>query len=137
MNKNRYNFNQRDQEAVDAVLGKYSLASRFPIDFGLLVQRWTSFVRNVELGYTRSIYEYLNDLSSRSILAKVEEELSPDGQQEFQSIIAPLDVRFKEVTKIISKQVTASANDTQWWKFRLPLELKPLLKKGFEEQGVL
>jgi len=101
-----------------------------------LLQKWAIFVREVERGYTLTIYDYENDLDVRSILERVLEVVSPAVAVRVKSALAPLDARFESATTPLPQGVRRGLRVApgDWWYFRQPTMLAGELADDWNDQ---
>ncbi len=127
-----------DQERLLKIMKDISTASRFEQSLDDLIARWSSLTAEVEKGYNDSIYEYTNDLGTRDLLARINSELSEDGQNKLASMLAPLDDRFLLATIPLSQSIRAGKDElSAWWWYRAPRKLTEELKKDLVKEGVV
>ena len=119
--KSTENLDKNEIKAVNLLLESFSKKSKYKIDLDKLLEKWESFIKNVEEGYSDSIYEYTNDLSTRDLINRLmESDLSSSIKSKLASIIEELDQRFERATyKIESSLIPNKSKDIKWW-FRIP-----------------
>lgn len=60
-------FDEQEVRELKKALEKWSRRSKKEVTLNGLLNGWAEFVRQVERGYTFSIYDYINDLSVRDV----------------------------------------------------------------------
>jgi hypothetical protein len=120
------------------VIEDLSTRAGYPITLDGLVEAWSDFVRRVENGYEDSIYEYVNDLSMRELINEVSSRLPPAEQLRLQNVVDPLDARFKQATRRVSKVTahTLLANLSPQGR-RIPNVLTEELREDLIAEGIL
>jgi hypothetical protein len=101
-----------------------------------LLRKWTTLVREVERGYTLTIYDYENDLDVRSILERVLEVVAPASGARLKTVLAPLDARFARATTPFPLGVRRGLGVApgDWWYFRQPSVLTGELAADWNAQ---
>jgi hypothetical protein len=92
-----------------------------------LVQRWRTFVEEVEKGYPLGLYDYRNDLDLRSVLSEV--GLDND--------VKDLDERFEKLLKDRKKRVWESAKSDAFWIFGYPKNASGELLEDLKSEGLV
>jgi hypothetical protein len=113
-----------EEAQVKSVEAQLSQRARFPMTLSSLVERWSDFVGEVEGGYSSSVDEYTNDLTSRDLIDQVRESLPESVQFEMMTRIGLLDERFKLATQPDIKKALSSffAIGPAWWWARIPIK---------------
>lgn len=106
-----------DRDALQKILKAQSERAQKPITLNKLVNEWVNFVATIERGYNESIYEYLNDLSTRDLLQEILDNVDPTLVAKLMTVIEPSDRRFfasvrhdKNTFKIKQKELLALLN---------------------------
>ncbi|MCB9451898.1 MAG: hypothetical protein H6672_10690 [Anaerolineaceae bacterium] len=109
-----------ESQIVSTVLEVLMQKRKYKISLDQLLGRWSNFVAHVEAGYNDSIYEYINDLSTRDILDELIEEVPQPIKDKLDTYLQPLDERFTNATitteRILLKE--KAANQAHW--LRIP-----------------
>ena len=110
-------ISEKEAAAVTDLLTQLAARAGRPLTLDGLISGWAEFVRQVERGYTDSIYDYLNDLAVRGLLKEIIEE-GPEGlrRRVFEAITA-WDERFRMATRLPKSPLTTGEID--WW-LRVP-----------------
>jgi hypothetical protein len=100
-----------------------------PITFDMLLDRWSSFVAEVEEGYRSSIDDYTNDLFTRDFLSRVLEAVPPTLAERLGTLVQPVDKRFEQATRKDEGGVIRQFFEPpqSWWWSRLPRKLTETL----------
>lgn len=86
-----------------------------------LIKKWKRFVGDVEQGYQYSIYDYVNDLGVRRLLAQLSDETPEDVAETIRARIADSDQRFRTATRVSNEPVAGTQpTSDEWWCYRLP-----------------
>ena len=93
-----------------------------------LVAAWEKFVQRVRQGYSRSTYEYDNDLAVRGQLERKLPQLSPVEEQTWRLKVALLDSEFMSLTRDRKRPLKVLRG---WWYNRVPLQPGPELEADF------
>lgn len=109
-------FSPPERDLIEQVTDSQSQRAGFKHSLRRLLGNWETFVRDVESGYSLTIYDYENDLSTRDLL----EEVMTAGssiRRKLADLIGPLDERFKAATiQNPARVIEAGA----WWQNRVP-----------------
>jgi hypothetical protein len=103
-----------------------------------LIDRWSSFVRDVEDGYAFSIYDYTNDLSVRDILDSLASRVPESIKIQIANELKEADDRFTRATRQVSASIlngVSSALGDRW--VRIPKKLMEELRSDLESDGIL
>ena len=101
-----------------------------------LLNNWNLLVADVERGYAWSIYEYLNDLSSRALLR--EALTLREVREEMKARIEVIDRRFLEATVVPANSTLADHFDADdRWLGRVPKVLLAELATDLREDGCI
>ena len=119
-----------------ARLSKYAAAD--PAGYiNTLIEQWAKFVaQEVEPGYEFTIYDYRNDVDTRTEIEEVLQVLSPEGRRQVESVLRPIDERFKRATFPLKGSVW---NHTlrQWWYCRAPKRMGDDLERDLRVEGLI
>ncbi len=85
------------------------------------LSRWDALVSEIEGGYARTIYEYLDDLGIRDQLADLLASIPSARGVELIDALAVLDDRFRSATEELDQPLVHDASPQQWWWRRVPL----------------
>ena len=96
---------------------------------------WAWLVEEVEAGYTDSVDEYANDVSSRAILDTVLTMAPPNSREQLQRWLLPFDERFDQATVRASAPFYGRDAGSRWYA-RIPKKLVGELKDDLEARGV-
>jgi hypothetical protein len=102
------------------------------------MDRWSSFVRDVEDGYAFSIYDYTNDLSVRDILDSLASRVPESIRVRIASELKEADDRFTKATRQVSAPMLNGGSSTlgdRW--FRIPKKLMEELRGDLESDGII
>ena len=111
----------------------------FAKSFGLsrLLEKWERFVKDVEEGYSLSIYDFTHDLSMRDLLENVKEAVPLRLQHEIDVALRSLDARFMQATQPSDRPIEPVIDEDakEWW-YRIPKHAgwdveKYLIEGGF------
>lgn len=126
-----------DARALEAAVARAAARAKQPLSFDGLLNRWTEFVAAVERGYQESIYEYANDLSTRSLLDEITREVSESARLEIAASLEATDRRFYEATREVEKAICpATAKGERPWCYRVPNRLLGELKEDLRAEGI-
>jgi hypothetical protein len=103
-----------------------------------MLRRWSSFVREVELGYSESIYDYTNELSVRDLIARVLELAPPAVSEKLESHLNPIDERFLGATSESNRPLSLSdaTGLSRWW-YRIPIKCGSELAGDLRSEGLI
>ena len=92
----------------------------------------------VEKGYGRSLYDYINDLSTREILHQICNRAPESVKRKVHKALNALDNNFIESTDKAFKPFNKNAIEIHqpWW-FRIPKHLHPELESNLISEGFL
>jgi hypothetical protein len=96
-----------------------------------LLAAWEQFVRKVETGYGDNRYEYFNDMSCRTALAKAWPVLTQKVRDARQSELNAADARFLAATVPSPGTSDREEADGSWWDDRRPVLLVGDLAEDF------
>lgn len=108
---------------------------------GEMLGRWSALVREIEVGYTMTVDDYTNDLTSRDWLDLVLDRVTDRMRQRVEGDLEPLDRRYRDAT--VDDGGTALAHffrvDTKggWWWRRRPTLLTGELAEDLRRAGVI
>ncbi|MGE5609040.1 MAG: hypothetical protein ACM359_07285 [Bacillota bacterium] len=93
-----------------------------------LMSGWKKTVERLEAGRRQLIWDYLNDLGARHILAEVLPLATEEERGSVEAQLADLDARFRNITVPSEKCVWREENasrygwvaEREWWYFRQP-----------------
>ena len=128
-------FDEQEVRELKKALEKWSRRSKKEVTLNGLLNGWAEFVRQVERGYTFSIYDYINDLSVRDVLEDVLLSIRDSARTKVRAVLMPLDERFEKATRKIEKPLVPADDSRRWW-FRVPLVLAGELKEDLEALGL-
>jgi hypothetical protein len=117
---------KRDRVSLDRLFDSLSKKSRFPLSLGLLLERWSDFVTEVEQGYRGGGEDYANELATRNILSQVLEVLGHPGQDKLIDILRPWDERLRRSTFEVQepmrrpRRYSSESLRNLWWYWRTP-----------------
>ncbi|MDQ2768346.1 MAG: hypothetical protein M3Y30_14485 [Gemmatimonadota bacterium] len=115
-------LSEDEVKALAPVLQRLQAHLSQQIDVVEMLRRWSVFVREVELGYELTGYDYANDLAIRDMLNAVV-TVAPRALQNriAREALDPLDQRFRDATREVSEPLRIAAPDRPlWWWFRVP-----------------
>ncbi len=116
-----FKLSEDDAKSLSNILAKYSERANYSITLDLLLDKWRSFVAQVELGYSESIYEYKNDLSTRTILQEIINEIDESLRNRLSEELQTWDERFMSATKDAIKPFHLDVVIEKYpWIFRIP-----------------
>lgn len=130
-------LSSEEARSLDAALASLSERAKHQFSLNRLLQQWSYFVSRVEQGYEETIYEYINDLSSRDALEEVLLKVPPSLSEKLLVLIQPLDERFNNVTQEVERPLLPSATGelpAHWW-FRVPKMLGAELENDLRSEG--
>jgi hypothetical protein len=124
-----------DESAVlNGVVAELGIHEPFP----RLLERWASFVREVEGGYNESIYEYTNDLSVRDVIAKAMARSPHTIIEKISDYLGSLDKRFSIATFEIDRPLSfGSDTDLGRWWYRVPTKRGSELTDDLRSEGFI
>lgn len=97
------------------------------MSLGQWIRQWAVFVAQVESGYPLTIYDYLNDIDTRSVLDEVLEVASFDCCRRISVELQPLDARYMAATVEVSEADAWRQRSGSW--YRRPKRLTGELEK--------
>jgi hypothetical protein len=122
---------------MDTILARLSARARYSLTFDGLLRRWSTFVAQVEQGYSDSIYEYTNDLSTRDVLQEVLEAVDEPLRQKLTALVQPIDQRFEQTTREIGRPLTGGKTPEGRWWLRIPQRLSGELEDDLRSEGLV
>jgi hypothetical protein len=125
---------EEELRALEAILSPLSQRAKHPLSLNGLLQRWRSFVVQVEQGYEDSIYEYMNDLSVRDILEEIVLKAPYTLRCKLVELLRAWDERFYDMTREINKPLAQKS--LPWWS-RVPKNLSDELGSDLKSGGFL
>lgn len=107
-----------------------------------LLDAWRGLVEQVESGYQECVYEYANDVDSRSVLERVASTGSPEAREALLAWLRTWDERYDEATVRASKPFHGRADPNSPyaaspWHWRIPRRLVGHLKANLEDMGIV
>ncbi len=93
-----------------------------------LLERWASFVDQVEAGYKFGLEDYRNDLDLRGIL----DLIGAEGDD-----LELIDERFRVALTSTDTRVWESGPDDPWWDFGYPKKTKGELLADLRSEGLV
>jgi hypothetical protein len=125
-------------DALDAVLSRLSARAKRPIDLIDLIERWSTFVTEVDRGYGATIYDYTNGLSVRDLLAEILVAIPLERRRAIEDAVANSDAIYQHATTASSRPLLPLAHGLHsWWWFRLPLRIPKELRDDLIADGFL
>jgi hypothetical protein len=125
-------FEPSESEAIKRELARISARAKYEITLQSLVNGWMSFVIRVEDGYGLTIYDYENDLSKRSIIEEIMNNI-PSLREQLEREVQPFDLRFKNATTE-SDQVSDGGGNLSWVR-RIPKKLEGELADDLRDRN--
>ncbi|MCW3003867.1 MAG: hypothetical protein JWQ20_3165 [Conexibacter sp.] len=106
-----------------------------------LLDSWRGLVEHVERGYDESVYEYANDVDSRTILERVAQAAPQAARDALLSWLGPWDERYARATVRASTPFhghadPASPYAASPWHWRIPRLLVDELKSDLRDMGL-
>lgn len=129
-------LNTEEAREAQECLDRQSLVASQPVTLNALMSNWCAFVREVERGYTDSIYEYTNDLSVRDVLDDLSLGVRSTTRAKIIAALSSWDQRFYAATRSISKPLAQSKKNRTWWS-RVPLTPHAELESDLRLDGLL
>jgi hypothetical protein len=132
-----------DPAAIAHALSRMEIAD-FAKSLQYLLRSWSHFMDEIEQGYDLTIFDYLNDVSTRDILDRVAQQVPADTAERLAALLRPLDDRFVAATVVIDRHVGTGifhlddpprAQD-QWYYTRVPSAPGPRLASELKEFGI-
>lgn len=112
-----------ERNVLDSVFKEIREEWGFAKSFGpsRLLEKWERFVKDVEEGYSLSIYDYTHELSMRDLLENVKERVPVRLRQEIEVALRPWDARFMQATQPSDRPIEPVVDEDakEWW-YRLP-----------------
>ncbi len=135
-------FNKTDlyeiQDIIQKLKDKKGIADF--ITFEYLLENWERIVACVVIGYGFTIWDYTNDLSTRSILQKIIDRVSPAVGKKINSVIQDIDREFLEATEQIPEPLENIPNPPteieRMLYFRKPKNVGKEFKESLEKMGL-
>jgi hypothetical protein len=123
-------------DAVRSSLGDYPGSSA--VSFDNLLGQWQAFVSEVEAGYTMSIYDYANDLSTRDLIEDVVRRTPSSLQAVLRAEIEPWDDRYRLATRPSDTPILPGPDvaDNPRWR-RIPRVLTGELRDDLLNEGLI
>ena len=126
------------REYLGVTLQQLSRAAGYEVSLVGLISRWETVVKQVEAGYRDSIYEYVNDLSVRDTLRKLEVESPRSLAAPLTDHLAPLDLRFLEATETAAAPIPGVALEASSpWSSRIPRKAEGELLDDLRVAGLV
>jgi hypothetical protein len=113
-------------------------SARQSVTLDRLIQKWSTFVKEVEDGYKLSIYDYANDLCTRDVLDDLIELVPETVRDDIRATLASWDDRYRLATKHSSAPLLPGddiAGRARW--YRVPRVLTGELKDDLISEGVV
>lgn len=132
-------LSEEEWRIVKSVLEQTPLIGVHAPSLGALWRRWIRFVREVERGYSHTIYDYTNDLSVRDTLERVTSSVPDHVRTKLLDSLRPWDDRFYQATKRIAeplRQDPATGDAAPWW-YRIPRVAGDELREDLWSEGYL
>jgi hypothetical protein len=130
-------LSREEELMLEPVLSSLSRKAGYTLTLPLLLERWENFVSEVEVGYGDSIYEYMNDLTTRDLLQKIVDNCPIALHSRLVEAIQIWVDRFRKVTKESKQSKLTNKGKTQsWWWFRIPAKLGEELRSDLELDGL-
>jgi hypothetical protein len=104
-------------------------------DMSYFLRGWFDFVSQVEIGYSLTIYDYINDLAKRDILERLLDALPDDFVKRLTDILTPLDERLRAATTESKSLIALAPDPRRWWYFRVPNVRVGELKSDLDRAG--
>lgn len=112
--------------------------SGYQISLDGLIRSWKELVSLVEVGYDESIYEYINDLSTRDLIQEILTGVPMAVRGKVEGIVHPLDARFVAATREITRPISAGGVEPPGpWRHRIPKKLSQQLGRDLQTEGLL
>jgi hypothetical protein len=133
-------WTSEQRQAIDVALR--SAVDEYPgsssTSFEKLLEQWQVFVREVEAGYTMSIYDYTNDLSTRDLIEEVLRRTPSSLQAALRAEVEPWDDRYRLATKPSDTPILPGPDvaDNPRWR-RIPRALIGELRDDFLNEGII
>ena len=133
-----FKLSEEESISLNKILAKYSENANYSITLDLLLDKWQSFVFQVESGYSDSIYEYQNDLSTRTILQEIINKLGEPLGMKLSDELRSWDERFMGATLKASKPLHPDLDiEKHPWISRLPKVITDELRDDLLVEGYL
>lgn len=133
-----FEMTREEFEYVGHILAEYSERANYPITLDALLTSWKDFVLEVESGYSYSIYEYFNDLSTRNILQEIIERLNDSLGSRIEGVIRSYDERFMTASEPAVKSLYPDKNtETSLWFERIPVSRGQEFEQDLISEGYL
>jgi hypothetical protein len=122
-------------QMLEPILDELSHRSGRKQTLDRLLNRWSRFVSEVDLGYCLSIYDYTNDLSIRDFLQVILDKSPKNIHDKLLEWTERWDNRLILITEQVDKPLLPPLGEEElgWWWFRIPInpgnELQEDLKK--------
>ncbi len=131
-------LDRAESEYIEREIGKLSDRAHFQTSLERLLQRWQTFVEQVEVGYADSIYEYTNDLSVRDLLEGIGASAPASLRERLAAFLKEWDDRFSAATEETDRAVAPGAppSGAARWR-RIPRRLLSELKEDLRNEGVI
>ena len=127
-----------EADYVDRQIRHLSERAQFQTSLERLLQRWQSFVEQIEKGYADSIYEYTNDLTVRDLLDGIEASAPAGLKERLRTGLKELDDRFEAATQTVDRPVAAGEPPTGFKRWRrVPIKLLDELGEDLRSEGVI
>ena len=131
-------LSEEESASLDNFLAKYLERANYPITLDLLLDKWKTFVSWVESGYSDSIYEYKNDLSTRTILQEIVSDLGESLGDRLSGELRPWDERFTKATIEASKPFHPDQEIEEYpWVSRIPISMTEEFSNELLEEGYI
>ena len=111
-------FTTQEEQIIDSILQNFSNKARYPLTLYQLIDKWSQFGSDLEMGYFFLIYDYQNDLSTREILQEIIAMAPESIQEKILRELLPIDKRFQQLTREMPYPILGDYRG--WWWYRIP-----------------
>ncbi|MEO8218572.1 MAG: hypothetical protein ABI718_15965 [Acidobacteriota bacterium] len=123
---------------LNSTLSGLSKRAGYDITVEDLLHQWEKFVEDVEAGYDDSIYEYANDLGTRSLLNEIVAAKPDHLTASLKNWLLPLDQRFFDATTEALRAVPGTAPTSEsLWCTRIPKMMSDELRRDLFGAGLI
>lgn len=133
---NTLTLSQEEQNSLKQALHALSARAKMNVSLEGLIADWDALARHVAHGYDGSIYEYANDLSSRTALETLMAAAPAALAKKIAARIARADAQFRAGTREATAPAQPGKPKTEWWFWRIPSACGDELRADLEAGGI-
>lgn len=126
-----------DEELRRVAAAETQVASELDLRRGLsldnLAEEWAGICADVAEGYSLTVDDYMNDLTTRDLIASIFSHLRAELSYKLKRKVAPADEQFRRATTHVEHALNELYS--YWWWYRIPLKLQGDLRDDLASMG--